>query len=147
MKTINTDSLNRILIRFLLAFAFWETVSIPLRMLFFSKFYFDPLLKGIFVPVADIYWIGPIAGDLIQTLFLAFMFAYSRASLPNGLIGGILFGLVYSMTAFVGMTLVLSNLTNIVPTSLWWIWVGYETLYAIIVGSIFSIGWETDEVD
>jgi len=114
-------------------------------MLFFSKFYFDPSLRGIFVPVSDVYWIGPIAGDLIQTLFLAILYVYARPSLPNGLVGGILFGIVYAITANMGVTLVLTSLTNVAPTLIWWVWAGFQTLYAIIAGSVFSIGWDEED--
>ncbi|MDZ4725422.1 MAG: hypothetical protein SH817_04655 [Leptospira sp.] len=145
MNSPKTETWNRILVRFLLAFAFWEAISIPLRMLFFSKFYFDPSLRGIFVPVSDVYWIGPIAGDLIQTLFLAILYVYARPSLPNGLVGGILFGIVYAITANMGVTLVLTSLTNVAPTLIWWVWAGFQTLYAIIAGSVFSIGWDEED--
>jgi hypothetical protein len=142
MHSPKTETWNRILVRFLLAFAFWEAIGIPLRMLFFSKFYFDPSLRGSFVPVADVYWIGPIAGDLIQTLFLSFLYVYSKENLPVGLVGGILFGLIYAITAFVGPTLILTNLTNFVPLQLAWVWVGFQTLFSVAVGAILSIGWD-----
>lgn len=144
MHSPKTETWNRILVRFLLAFAFWEAIAIPLRMLFFSKFYFEPSLKGIFVPVADVYWIGPIAGDLVQTLFLAILYVYARESLPKGLVGGILFGLIYAITSALGTTLVLSNLTQVAPTLLWWVWACFQTIYAMTVGSIFSIGWDEE---
>ncbi|TGN06901.1 hypothetical protein [Leptospira ilyithenensis] len=145
MKSPNTDTWNRILVRFLLAFAFWEAVAIPLRMLFFSKFYFDPSLKGIFVPIADVYWVGPIAGDLLQTLFLGILYGYAKENLPKGLVGGLLFGLLFSLTAYVGLVLFLSNLIQITPTILWWVWAGYQTLFALATGAIYSIGWDSSD--
>ncbi len=97
------------------------------------------------MPVSEVYWIGPIAGDLIQTLFLAVMYAYSRESLTKGLLGGIQFGFFYAITSLVGSTLILTSLTNVAPTFLWWVWAGFQTLYAVSVGAIFSIGWDEED--
>ncbi|TGN18937.1 hypothetical protein [Leptospira idonii] len=145
MKSPNTETWNRILVRFLLAFAFWEAVAIPLRMLFFSKFYFDPSLQSLFVSMTDVYWLGPVAGDLIQSLFMAILFAYAREGLPEGLLGGLGFGILFSLGAVVGPTLFLSTLTQFAPTSLLWVWAGYQTLFSIVAGSIYSIGWDSEE--
>ncbi|GBF50187.1 hypothetical protein LPTSP4_17110 [Leptospira ryugenii] len=145
MKEVQkTETWNRILVRFLLAFAFWEVVAIPLRMLFFSKFYFDPNFKAVFVPMHEVYWIGPIAGDLIQCFFLALLFVFSKQQLPEGLVGGILFGFLFAITAYVGPVLLLTNLTNLTANYVWWVWVAFQTLFSITVSSIYSIGWQED---
>jgi hypothetical protein len=70
MSLKTSNDWNQFLIRFLLAFAFWEVIAFPLRMLFFSKFYYDPNLSGIFVSIANIYWLGPIAADFLSILTL-----------------------------------------------------------------------------
>lgn len=145
MSSLNTEKWNRILVRFLLAFSFWEAVSIPLRMLFFAKFYFDPTLKSIFVPITDVFWLGPVFSDLTFTLAFGFLYALMKESLPQGLVGGFLVGILVSIIGFVSPMLWTLSLTNFAPTQLVWVWVAYYSLFTISTAVIYSVGWKEEE--
>jgi hypothetical protein len=139
MSLKTSDDWNQFLLRFLLAFAFWEVVAFPLRMLFFSKFYFDPSLSGIFVPMANVYWLGPIAADFLSIFALGALYFLCKRGLPEGLVGGLLFGTLFSLSAYVGPTLMLTTFLQIGNLPIWWIWVIFQTLQAITVSVIFSL--------
>lgn len=130
---------NQFLLRFIIAFAFWEVLAFPLRMLFFSKFYHNPELQSIFVPVAEIYWLGPISAEFIGIFVIGFLYTLIQKGLPEGLVGGLLFGFLFSIAGFVSPTLFLTTLTNLAPNSLWWIWVLFLSLQTITVSSIYSV--------
>ena len=136
---------NQFLIRFIVAFAFWEVIAFPLRMLFFSKFYHDPSIQSVFVNIADVYWLGPITADFIGIFALGYLYSLVKSGLPEGLVGGILFSLSFSLAAYVSPVLFVTSLTNIAPLALWWIYVLFLSLQAIIVTSIYSISFSEKE--
>lgn len=130
---------NQFLLRFLIAFAFWEVLAFPLRMLFFSKFYHDPSIESLFIRIADVYWLGPISAEFLGIFFLGLLFYLVKSGLPEGLVGGLLFGTVFSIAAFVAPVLFLTTLTQVAPAALWWIWVLFLTIQTITVSSIYSV--------
>ena len=73
MSLTTSKDWNQFLIRFIVAFAFWEVLAFPLRMLFFSKFYHDPNIQNMFMRIADVYWLGPIAADFLGIFALGFL--------------------------------------------------------------------------
>ncbi len=139
MSLKTSNDWNQFLIRFLLAFAFWEVIAFPLRMLFFSKFYYDPNLSGIFVSIANIYWLGPIAADFLSILTLGALYYLGRFSMPDGLVGGLLFGVLFSIAAYVGPILLLTTFLKIGSLPVWWIWVLFQSLQAIVVSVVYSL--------
>lgn len=130
---------NQFLVRFFLAFAFWEVIAFPLRVLFFSKFYHNPELQGLFVRIADVYWIGPIAADFIGIFALGLLYNLSKNSLPGGLVGGLLYGVLVSVFGFVAPTLFVSSLTYVAPVGLWWVWVMFLSLQTLVTSVVFSL--------
>jgi len=145
VTSLNTEKWNRILVRFLLAFSFWEAVSIPLRMLFFSKFYFDPNFKGIFVPITDVFWIAPVFSDLVFTLSFGVLYSLIKDSLPQGLVGGFLVGILVSIIGFVSPMLWTLSLTNFAPVVLVWVWVAYYAIFTTVTAVIYSVGWNSED--
>ncbi|MCG9873723.1 MAG: hypothetical protein MH321_02925 [Leptospiraceae bacterium] len=139
MSLKTSNDWNQFLVRFLLAFGFWEVVAFPLRMLFFSKFYFDPSLSSIFVPMANIYWIGPIAADFVTIFALGALYFLCKGGLPEGLVGGLLFGILFSISAYLGPVLILSTFLKIGSLPIWWVWVVFQSLQAITVSAIYSL--------
>lgn len=145
MNSLNAEKWNRILVRFLLAFSFWEAVSIPLRMLFFSKFYFDPNFKGIFVPITDVFWLAPVFSDLVFTLSFGVLYSLIKDSLPQGLVGGFLVGIVISIIGYVSPMLWTLSLTNFAPSILVWVWVAYYAIFTTVTAVIYSVGWNSED--
>lgn len=139
MSLKTSNDWNQFLVRFLLAFGFWEVVAFPLRMLFFSKFYFDPSLSNIFVPIANIYWLGPIAADFATIFTLGALYFLCKGGLPEGLVGGLLFGILFSISAYLGPVLILSTFLKIGSLPIWWVWVVFQSLQAITVSAIYSL--------
>ncbi|MBM9590366.1 hypothetical protein JWG41_07915 [Leptospira sp. 201903075] len=145
MSSLNTEKWNRILVRFLLAFSFWEAVSIPLRMLFFSKFYFDPNFKGTFILITDVFWLAPVFSDLVFTLSFGVLYSLIKDSLPEGLVGGFLVGILVSIIGFVSPMLWTLSLTNFAPPVLVWVWVAYYAIFTTITAVIYSVGWNSED--
>ncbi|EPG74325.1 hypothetical protein LEP1GSC058_3578 [Leptospira fainei serovar Hurstbridge str. BUT 6] len=141
----NSKDWNRFLLRFFVAFGFWEVISVPLRTLLFSVFYYDPLFRSFFVPITEIFWIGPIAADLIQVFFVGLLITFARAALPIGILGGILAGFVFSVAAFVAPILSILHLTRAVPTQIAWLWVFYQSVLILIASLIYSYSSEEEE--
>jgi predicted membrane-bound spermidine synthase len=139
MSLTTSKDWNQFLIRFIVAFAFWEVLAFPLRMLFFSKFYHDPSIQSMFIRIADVYWLGPIAADFLGIFALGFLYAFVKNGLPEGLVGGILFGFAFSIAAFVAPVLFVTSLTIIAPTALWWIWVLFLSMQTLVVSSVYSV--------
>jgi hypothetical protein len=110
MSLKTSNDWNQFLIRFLLAFAFWEVIAFPLRMLFFSKFYYDPSLSGIFVSIANVYWLGPIAADFLSILTLgALVLSRKDLGCQKDWSADLLFGVLFSTAAYVGPILLLTT--------------------------------------
>lgn len=139
MSLKTSNDWNQFLIRFLLAFTFWEVIAFPLRMLFFSKFYYDPSLSGIFVSIANVYWLGPIAADFLSILTLGALYYLGKNGMPEGLVGGLLFGILFSTAAYVGPILLLTTFLKIGSLPVWWIWVLFQSLQAIVVSVVYSL--------
>lgn len=142
----NSKDWNRFLLRFFIAFGFWEVASVPLRTLLFSIFYYDPLYHFFFIPVAEVLWIGPIAADLIQVFFLGILITLTRANLPIGIVGGILVGFSFSIAAFAAPTLSVLHLTRAVPTQIAWLWVLYQSILVLVASLIYSYSSEDEEL-
>lgn len=144
MSLTTSRDWNQFLIRFIVAFAFWEVLAFPIRMLFFSKFYHDPGIQNMFTRIADVYWLGPIAADFLGIFALGFLYSFVKNGLPDGLVGGILFGFSFSIAAFVAPILFVTSLTTIAPLGLWWIWVLFLSIQSITVSCIYSISFDKE---
>ena len=145
MSLKSSNDWNHYLLRFLLAFAFWEVLAFPLRLLFFSKFYHDPSLSRIFISISDVYWLGPILADFIGIFALGAAYFIGRGGFPVGLVGGLLFGFTFSIAAYFAPTLLLTSVTSIVPNNLWWVWVSFLSLQAITVSIVYSISFDDND--
>lgn len=128
---------NQFLIRFLISFFFWEAISIPLRSLLFSRYYYDPTQTSFFIPMDEVNWLVLGIADFILIFFLGLISRFARKELPAGILGGILLGIVFSLAAFVGPTLALSALSATIPVFLLWIWVVYLSLLTLVSSCIF----------
>jgi len=134
---MNSTFWNHLLIRFIISFAFWEAFSLPVKMLFFSKFYYMPAVKSIFVPIVDIYWLGPVFADFIQIFFTGVLYYLAKPSLPEKFAGGFLFGIVLA-GVFAGLTIFILSFTTVFPTQMVWVWCLYEALLSVSVAVIYS---------
>lgn len=134
---MNSIFWNNLLIRFIISFAFWEAFSLPVKMLFFSKFYYMAEFKSIFVPIIDIYWIGPVFADIIQIFFTGILYSLAKPSLPEKFAGGFLFGLAMA-GIFAGITIFTLSFTTVFPPQMLWVWSLYEALLSITVAVIYS---------
>ncbi|TGK35939.1 hypothetical protein EHQ12_08315 [Leptospira gomenensis] len=134
---------NQFLLRLFIAFGFWEVISIPLRSLFFSRFYYDPAYKGFFQSVGMILWVGPIAADLIQVFFLGIIIRLAKDSLPTGIVGGLIVAICFSLAAYVGPAISILNFINVLPTTIVWLWVFSQFLLAFLASLILT--YTTDE--
>ena len=135
---MNSKVWNHILIRFLVSLAFWEALSFPLKMLFFSKFYYSNDFKSFFTPVTDINWIIPAIADMIQIFATGLIVSLARPSLPEKLAGGFLAGLILS-GIFVGITLFIQSFTSLFPTEFLWMWCLYEVFLSLTVAIIYTV--------
>jgi len=104
---------NKFLARYLIAFTFWEALGIPLRILFFAKLYGDANYKSLFIPVGDVYWPFPFLVDLVQVFFIGLVSVFAKRDLPEGIAGGILFGIFFSIGAYLSLALLLINFSTI----------------------------------
>ena len=132
---------NHLIIRFLVSFAFWEVLSFPVKMLFFSKFYYSSEFKHVFTPIADIYWIIPAFADMIQIFITGFLYFLAKHTLPEKYAGGFLFGLLLS-GIFVSIVLFLQSFTSAFPLQILWIWFLYEAFLSVTVSLIYSADFE-----
>ncbi|MFB5650908.1 hypothetical protein ACE5IS_09710 [Leptospira wolffii] len=135
---------NQFLLRFFVALGIWEIASVTLRTLLFSVFYYDPNLKSFFVPVSQIVWIGPIVADLLQVFFLGVIVSLARPSLPYGIIGGLLVGMLFSVAAYAAPALAISQFTGAFPVKIVWLWVFYQTILTLITSLAFSFTAEEE---
>lgn len=94
------------------------------------------------MPLGDIYWIGPIVADLIQSLFFGVLYGFAQPGLPKGISGGLLFGISFAICAYVAPAFYCYNLMQIQPSNLWWVWAGFQSVFAVTAGMINSLGWE-----
>lgn len=134
---MNSKIWNHLIIRFLVSFASWEVLSFPIKMLFFSKFYYSTEFKQFFVPMIDIYWIIPAFADIMQIFVTGFLYYLAKHTLPEKYAGGFLFGLLLS-GIFASIALLLQSFTTVFPIKILWIWFLYEALMSIIVSVIYS---------
>ncbi|EPG65219.1 hypothetical protein EHQ27_04055 [Leptospira wolffii] len=135
---------NQFLLRFFVALGIWEIASVTLRTLLFSVFYYDPNLKSFFVPVSQIVWVGPIVADLLQVFFLGVIVSLARPSLPYGIIGGLLVGMLFSVAAYAAPALAISQFTGAFPVKIVWLWVFYQTILTLITSLAFSFTAEEE---
>ncbi|PJZ66712.1 hypothetical protein CH371_00975 [Leptospira wolffii] len=135
---------NQFLLRFFVALGIWEIASVTLRTLLFSVFYYDPNLKSFFVPVSQIVWVGPIVADLLQVFFLGVIVSLARPSLPYGIIGGLLVGMLFSVAAYAAPALAISQFTGVFPVKIVWLWVFYQTILTLITSLAFSFTAEEE---
>lgn len=98
-----------------------------------------------FVPITDVFWIGPVFSDLSFTLSFGFLYALMKESLPQGLVGGFLVGILVSIIGFVSPMLWTLSLTNFAPTVLVWVWVAYYAIFTISTAVIYSVGWNSED--
>ncbi|EMN51295.1 hypothetical protein LEP1GSC088_4382 [Leptospira interrogans str. L1207] len=106
---------NQFLLRLFIAFGFWEVISVPLRSLLFSRFYYDPTYKNFFQSVGMILWVGPIVADLIQVFFLGMIIRLAKDSLPTGIVGSLIIAICFSLAAHVGPAISILNFVNVLP--------------------------------
>jgi hypothetical protein len=137
---------NQFLVRFLIAFSFWEVIAFPLRILFFSKFYHSLEYTKFFLPIAEVYWLVPIAAEILLIFTLGALYYLCRTGLPFGLVGGLLFGALVSLFAFVSPNLILLEFTKAIPANLSWIWVLYLSLQVMIVSGVYSVSFSETEL-
>ncbi|MCG6169553.1 hypothetical protein LFX25_17070 [Leptospira sp. FAT2] len=134
---------NQFLLRLFIAFGFWEVISVPLRSLLFSRFYYDPAYKGFFQSVGMILWVGPIVADLIQVFFLGIIIRLAKDSLPTGIVGGLIVAICFSLAAYVGPAISILNFINALPSLIVWLWVFSQFLLTLI--SSLILAYTTDE--
>ncbi|TGK37859.1 hypothetical protein EHO65_15215 [Leptospira andrefontaineae] len=135
---------NQFLLRFFVALGIWEVASVSLRTLLFSTFYFDPNLKNFFVPMSQVFWIGPIVADILEVFFIGILASLVRPALPYGLLGGLLTGICFSIAAFVAPALAISQFTGAFPVKLVWLWVFYQSVLSILASFVFTFTSEED---
>jgi len=135
---------NQFLVRFVVSFSFWEVLGFPLRLIFFSKFYNDVVYKNFFVSISDIYWPIPVLAEFVFVFFLGLLIQFSKSSLPEGISGGILFGLVFSVASYFSAAIFFVNFTLVSP-SIIWVWAAYSGILTIIVSSVYTMGTENPE--
>lgn len=68
-----------------------------------------------------------------------------KESLPQGLVGGFLVGILVSIIGFVSPMLWTLSLTNFVPSALVWVWVAYYSIFTISTAVIYSVGWNIED--
>ncbi|XDD50089.1 hypothetical protein AB3N59_17260 [Leptospira sp. WS92.C1] len=129
---------NQFLLRLFIAFGFWEVISVPLRSLLFSRFYYDPAYKSFFQSVGMILWVGPIMADLIQVFFLGILVRLSKDSLPVGIVGGLIVAVSFSLAAYVGPAISILNFINVLPSMIVWLWVFSQFLLTLISSLILA---------
>ncbi|EKO62724.1 hypothetical protein LEP1GSC082_4434 [Leptospira kirschneri str. H2] len=134
---------NQFLLRLFIAFGFWEVISVPLRSLLFSRFYYDPTYKNFFQSVGMILWVGPIVADLIQVFFLGMIIRLAKDSLPTGIVGGLIVAICFSLAAYVGPTISILNFINVLPSLVVWLWVFSQFLLTLISSLILT--YSSDE--
>jgi len=134
---MNNKVWNQFLIRFFLAFAFWEAFSFPVKILLFSKFYYNIELTGLFVQMRDVYWVVPIVADFIQIFAIGVLYNLARKSLPENISGGVVFGLLISIL-FMSIPLFMISFTNSMTNLIWWTWAIYQFIESLTVSVIFS---------
>lgn len=98
-----------------------------------------------FVPITDVFWLGPVFSDLSFTLAFGFLYVLMKESLPQGLVGGFLVGILVSIIGFVSPMLWTLSLTNFAPSALVWVWVAYYSIFTISTAVIYSVGWNTED--
>ncbi|RHX92344.1 hypothetical protein [Leptospira stimsonii] len=135
---------NQFLLRLFIAFGFWEVISVPLRSLLFSRFYYDPAYKSFFQSVGMILWVGPIVADLIQVFFLGILIRLSKESLPSGIVGGLIVAVCFSLAAYVGPAISVLNFINVLPNMIVWLWVFSQFLLTLISSLILTYSAEED---
>ncbi|EMS86299.1 hypothetical protein [Leptospira noguchii] len=134
---------NQFLLRLFIAFGFWEVISVPLRSLLFSRFYYDPTYKNFFQSVGMILWVGPIVADLIQVFFLGIIIRLAKDSLPTGIVGGLIIAICFSLAAYVGPAISILNFVNVLPSMVVWLWVFSQFLLTLISSLILT--YSSDE--
>lgn len=136
---------NQFLLRFFVALGIWEVASVTLRTLLFSVFYYDPNLKSFFIPISQVVWVGPIVADLLQVFFLGILVSLAKLSLPYGIIGGLLAGIVFSVAAYAAPALAISQFTGAFPAKIVWLWVFYQTVLTLAISLVFSFTSDEEE--
>ncbi|EKR74020.1 hypothetical protein [Leptospira noguchii] len=134
---------NQFLLRLFISFGFWEVISVPLRSLLFSRFYYDPTYKNFFQSVGMILWVGPIVADLIQVFFLGIIIRLAKDSLPTGIVGGLIIAICFSLAAYVGPAISILNFVNVLPSMVVWLWVFSQFLLTLISSLILT--YSSDE--
>ncbi|EMF80669.1 hypothetical protein LEP1GSC188_3695 [Leptospira weilii serovar Topaz str. LT2116] len=129
---------NQFLLRLFIAFGFWEVISVPLRSLLFSRFYYDPSYKSFFQSVGMILWVGPILADLIQVFFLGTLIRLAKDSLPHGIVGGLIVAICFSLAAYVGPAISILNFINVIPSLIVWLWVFSQFLLTLLASLILT---------
>ncbi|EMJ38735.1 hypothetical protein LEP1GSC079_0102, partial [Leptospira interrogans str. FPW1039] len=115
---------NQFLLRLFIAFGFWEVISVPLRSLLFSRFYYDPTYKNFFQSV----------GMIIRL---------AKDSLPTGIVGGLIIAICFSLAAYVGPAISILNFVNVLPNLIVWLWVFSQFLLTLISSLILT--YSSDE--
>ncbi|AXR60084.1 hypothetical protein [Leptospira mayottensis] len=134
---------NQFLLRLFIAFGFWEVISVPLRSLLFSRFYYDSTYKNFFQSVGMILWVGPILADLVQVFFLGVLVRLAKDSLPVGIVGGLLVAICFSLAAYVGPAISILNFVNVLPSLIVWLWVFSQFLLTLLASLILT--YSSDE--
>lgn len=134
---------NQFLLRLFIAFGFWEVISVPLRSLLFSRFYYDSTYKNFFQSVGMILWAGPIVADLILVFFLGMIIRLAKDSLSTGIVGGLIIAICFSLAAYVGLAISILNFMNILPNLIVWLWVFSQFLLTLISSLILT--YSSDE--
>ncbi|EMN45668.1 hypothetical protein [Leptospira weilii] len=129
---------NQFLLRLFIAFGFWEVISVPLRSLLFSRFYYDSIYKNFFQSVGMILWVGPILADLVQVFFLGILIRLAKDSLPGGIVGGLIVAICFSLAAYVGPAISILNFVNVLPNLIVWLWVFSQFLLTLISSLILT---------
>ncbi|PJZ71226.1 hypothetical protein CH373_01560 [Leptospira perolatii] len=140
----STRDWNRFLLRFFIAFGFWEVISVPLRSLLFSAFYYDSSLRTFFTPVSEIQWIAPILSDLVQVFFLGIVVTLARSSFQFGIIGGIVTGISFSIAGFIAPVFGALQFTKSLPNKILWAWVFYQSALTLVGSLIYAIRSEDE---
>ncbi|AXX16962.1 hypothetical protein [Leptospira borgpetersenii] len=129
---------NQFLLRLFIAFGFWEVISVPLRSLLFSRFYYDSIYKNFFQSVGMILWVGPILADLVQVFFLGVIVRLAKNSLPVGIVGGLIVAICFSLAAYVGPAISILNFVNVLPSLIVWLWVFSQFLLTLLASLILT---------
>lgn len=129
---------NQFLLRLFIAFGFWEVISVPLRSLLFSRFYYDSIYKNFFQSVGMILWVGPILADLVQVFFLGVIVQLAKNSLPVGIVDGLIVAICFSLAAYVGPAIYILNFVNVLPSLIVWLWVFSQFLLTLLASLIFT---------